>query len=315
MVRQIVPIMIDGKPIGEGVVLNRWLSNRFNANKNALIAVVGATGGGKTYSALSQLEKWYQFKFGEPFPHENICFSIEEAAKRIRNGNLRRGEILLIEEAGVLMNSLDFQNKISKFFGSVLQSFRSKNIGIIFTLPNISLLNKTARSLLHLTLQTQSINTKTKQVCLKPFYTQTNPLTGKDYRKYLLQKIGRHNAKVERIFLGLPSAEIIKIYEEKKEKFVNKVVDSLIDVSDTDKKEEVEELNPKLVKAIIEAREEGLNSNEIRQKFALDHKLLRKYLNYILIDLKPTIKQADKPLFLVETEKSRLLGISPSLST
>ena len=48
---------------------------------------------------------------------------------------LRKGELLIFEEAGANMGSLDFQNKVSKVFSYVLQSFRSLNIGILFNLP------------------------------------------------------------------------------------------------------------------------------------------------------------------------------------
>jgi len=132
------------------------------------------------------------------------------------------------EEAGVLINSLDFQNKISKFFGAVLQSFRSKNVGIMFNLPNISFLNKTARSLLHLVFETKGINRQKKEVVLKCFYWQTNALSGKTYSKYLRQRVDGRMIAVKRINIGMPSKDLIVPYEKRKDEFVNKTMDSLI---------------------------------------------------------------------------------------
>jgi hypothetical protein len=70
--RKVEKLTIDGKPIPEGLVLNKWFASRFNANKNVLACVVGGTGTSKSYSTIRIAELWYQFKFKKQFPDENI---------------------------------------------------------------------------------------------------------------------------------------------------------------------------------------------------------------------------------------------------
>jgi hypothetical protein len=188
----------------EGEVINHWLRSRFGGNKNALIAVVGSTGSGKSYVCMRMAELWYEDYFQKEFPSTHICFSIREAMLLIQSGKLTRGDLIIVEEAGVIMNSLDFQNKIVKFFGFVLQSFRSKNIGIIFNLPHIDMLTKTARLLMHGLFETAGIDTNAKLVKIKALYCQTNPRSSKQYHKYLKYKINGRYQKIKRISYALP---------------------------------------------------------------------------------------------------------------
>lgn len=271
-------IVIDGKEVEQGYVLNKWFASRFKRNKNVLGVYVGATGSGKTYSALGQMESYYKQVFNEPFPKENICFSLDACVKRLRHGNLKRGEFLVVEEAGVLMGSLDFQSKIAKFFGYILQSFRSKNIGIIFTLPDMSMLNKTARKLLHIIILTNGIDTSTNEVILKPFYVQPNAMSGKDYHKYLRQKINGRYVKIERVRIGLPSADLIKIYEEMKSKFVDKVEEDFIELAEPKQKETPESIENKLDIAIDNLIAQGLErQTDIARKLGVSRQAVAKY--------------------------------------
>jgi|GEM_PF-3626132 len=255
---------------------------------------------GKTYSNIRMCELWYKYKFDEPFPQENICFSVSEAVKRLRGG-LRKGEFIIVEEAGVLINSLDFQNKIAKFFTGVLQSFRSKNIGVVFNLPNISFLNKTARTLLHVVFQTQRIDPIRKEVVVKPFYWQTNSLSGKTYQKYLQQKINGHHLKIQRLNFGLPSSEILIPYEKRKDEFVNKTMDNLIElqvendvkIKDKNKPKEIQVAIKKIYDSGITKHEEiakvlGVHRVAVTKHLALmeengliSHNYLEKSNNFV----------------------------------
>ena len=108
----------------EGEIFNKWLNSRLIVNnKNVLGANLGATGSGKSYRDLRMAELWYQYHFKEQFPIENICFGVGSAMNLISKGKLRKGEILIFEEAGVNLGSLDFQQRISKMMNYVLQSF------------------------------------------------------------------------------------------------------------------------------------------------------------------------------------------------
>lgn len=259
--QRLQPVQINGQIIPEGYFLNTWFASRFNANKNVLLVVVGATGSGKSWSCLSIADSWYKYRFfNKEFPIENVSFSLVESAKRIKGSTLDKEEFIIIEEAGVIANALDFQNKIVKFFNFILQSARCKNTGFIFNLPSFSLLNKTARTLAHGVFET--IGIKGDKAILKPKGLQTNAITGKIYPKYLRQRINGKFIVAKKIKVGKPPERLIIPYEEKKQNFVEKQIDNLIEEAEPKKNEKKEFIHP-VWKEIKELYEEGKSQNEM----------------------------------------------------
>jgi len=132
-------LMTSSNLLKEGVFLNKWFDNRISSNKNVLLSITGSTGSGKTYSCLNAGESWYAYKFNEDFPIDNVCFGLSILVKRIndlhKSGKLRKGDLFILEEAGANFGNLDFQNKLSKMFNYILQSFRSMNLIVIMNLP------------------------------------------------------------------------------------------------------------------------------------------------------------------------------------
>jgi len=216
------PIFDDRNKIKEGDIVCKWFDNRLlKRNQNVLIVTTGGTGSGKSYCNLRIVELWYKKRWKRNYPIDNICFSISDVIKRLNSGKLRRGELLIFEEAGVNLGSLDFQNKVSKLFTYVLQSFRSMNIGILFNLPHIQMLNKTARMLVHAHFETAGIERGKKMIRIKPLFHQVNQYDGKIYRKYMKIRLEGRNTKVKKFWFGLPTKKLREAYEKQKHKFLS----------------------------------------------------------------------------------------------
>ena len=213
-------IKTSGK-IKEGEVFNKFLENRMiRHNQNVLTAITGPTGSGKSYQDLRRAELWYRNHFKKEFPPRNICFSIAEVMKIVTDPKLKKGEVIIFEEVGCNLGSLDFHNKVQKVFTYVLQSFRSMNIAIFFNLPYLTMLNKSARTLIHVHFQTVGIDRTSNVSKSKGFFRQVNQSSGKIYDKYM--RI-RHNGKkrvIKRFNYNLPSKWLSDIYEQKKLRFI-----------------------------------------------------------------------------------------------
>ena len=266
--------LIRPEKVEEGTIFNSWIYNRLiRNNKNVLTAITGPTGSGKSYQDLRRAELWYKYFFKEEFPAENICFSISEVMKRISSKKLRRGEILILEEAGANLGSLDFQSKVSKLFTYVLQSFRSLNIALFFNLPYLSMLNKQARLLIHVHFETCGIDNDKKLAKSKGFFRQVNQGTGKVYQKYLRAKIDKRLRVIKRFNYELPSKRLLKIYEAKKFKFVN---DLTLDFSEQLDKIEKDQMR-KMARPTLTDRQmqvynyllEGYNQTQIAKMLGL----------------------------------------------
>ena len=175
---------------------------------------------GKSYLDLRKAELQHRRRFNEEFPIKNCCFSVAELMERISSGELRTGEILIMEEAGVNIGSGDWQNKIVKMFNYVLQSFRSMNVGIFLNLPVLMMMSKQARQLTHMHMETMGIDFKKGLCKVKPLCHQLNQHTGKSYWKYMRVKKGESIVTVQRMAFGMASDKLVKEYEAKKGKFL-----------------------------------------------------------------------------------------------
>ena len=209
----------------EGTFLNKWFRSRaIKNNKNVIIAFTGSTGSGKTYCSLRAGEDWYKFQFNSLFPIENVCFSLGSLIKRIvelrDTKKLKKGTLLILEEAGANYGSLDFQNKVSKMFSYILQSFRSMNILLLMTVPVLTMINKQARQLIHASFITAGINYESKEGKIKPFFHQLDQRTGKPYWHYPKVVLNKRWVRLQRINFKIPSKELLIAYERKKESFV-----------------------------------------------------------------------------------------------
>jgi len=143
--------------------------------------------------------------------------------RRINSGNIKKGEILILEEAGFNAGSQDWQNRATKMFNYLLQTFRSMNVCLYMNLPVLSMLAKQARQLVHIHFETNGIDTEKCILNVKPLVHQLNQQSGKSYWKFLRVRYKGRVQKVQRMGFKLPSLELRNAYEAKKEKFLSEM--------------------------------------------------------------------------------------------
>jgi len=204
----------------EGEVFLQWANSRIKRNKNLLSIQTGPTGSGKSYCDLRKAELLHEHFFKEPFPIDNVCFSVGEIMRRVSSGTLRPGEVLIFEEAGANAGSADWQNKIVKMFNYLLQTFRSMNIILLMNLPVLSMLSKQGRQLCHCHHETIGIDKVEKKVNTKMLVHQLNQFSGKSYWKFIRVYYKGKYLPVKKMSWGLASPELLEKYEHKKQKFL-----------------------------------------------------------------------------------------------
>lgn len=227
--------MIRSEGLKEGDLLYKFHQARFNANRNVLGVILGPTGSGKSYTALRICEIEYERRFKKPFPPENITFSIGQTMKRIQaiKETGRKGEIIMPDDIGASgFGAMEFQSKSSRMFSYILQAFRSLNIGLLMTLPVLTMLNKTGRQLVHYQLITQGIDYANKSAKVKPLFHQLNQSSGKSYWKYPNYLVNNRVLTFKRLNYSMPSKELCEKYEEKKLNFLTKLTGDFVDELD-----------------------------------------------------------------------------------
>lgn len=227
----------------EGEIYYKWENSRIKNNKNVIAVTTGPTGSGKSMKDLRRAELSHRKRFNEEFPvDKNCCFSIAELVKRISSGELRKGEVLILEEAGFNAGSQDWQNKTTKIFNYLLQTFRSLNICLYMNLPVLSMLAKQARQLVHIHFETQGINFETETVKVKGLVHQLNQQSGKSYWKFLRIKHKGKVKSVQRMHFKIPSENIRAAYETKKSKFLADMTQEFSDELEAKERKKLEKL-------------------------------------------------------------------------
>jgi hypothetical protein len=264
----------------------KWLYSRLmRLNKNVLGAEVGATGSGKSYRDLRKVEVWYKNYLHRPFPVENICFGVGVAMKRLSSGELSRGDVLIFEEAGANLGALDFQNRVSKMFTYVLQSFRSMNIGIFFNLPYLSMLNKTARMLLHYSSESLGIDFEKRLNYCKFFFHQVNQRTGKIYPKYPRALFNGSVKTLKKFAYEMPSVELAEAYERIKKKYLSELTTEYFDDLQKLEATKIAKMERKnltdLQSQVYELYKRGNNQTQIGKILGISQQAVCKHFKFI----------------------------------
>jgi len=197
--------------MGKLIDINDTISRKFfelkrnrlmKKNQNWLGLVCGGTGTGKSFSSMVMAKLISPNKFSI----DNVVFSPLDFLKKIQNiKGLKKGDILVFDEAGVGMSSREWYSIQNKLLGSVLQTFRNLNIGVIFTTPSISFIDSNARKLFHNYFETIRIDFEKKLVFLKVYDIQHNSRYDKTYYKH--PRINVRNKIFEMPNLALPEID------------------------------------------------------------------------------------------------------------
>jgi hypothetical protein len=183
----------------------------FRENKNYLGVICGETGSGKSYCAM---------KIGEMvdpnFSIERVAFT-PEGFMKILNSRLKKGSVVVFDEAGVGMPAREWRSIANKALGYIFQTFRHLNLAVLFTTPSFDFVDIQARKLFHSYMQTIRIDYSNEIVVMKYMNLQLNPRYGKIYIKYprISGRFGK-TVTMNRIFIGKPSKDLCRRYELKK---------------------------------------------------------------------------------------------------
>lgn len=180
-------------------------------NRNLLIVICGETGSGKSYSALT-IAKLINPKFDVK---KHVVFNVEQFMKILNSGKLRKGYVIIWDEAGVGVPAKEWYTISNKAIGYVMQTFRHMNLCVIFTTPTFEYIDKTIRVLFHVLIETIRIDYENEVVKCKVKQNKYNPTFGKPYTQYYWV----NGAKQTVVNIRKPTKDLVNDYEEVKKEF------------------------------------------------------------------------------------------------
>jgi|SRR3990167_4393822 len=205
----------------------KWVAKRIDRNQNCIIVINGATGSGKTYSAISlayRLATLFKVNFEIK---NNLTFDFKSFIRMTRlEINRAKGTPFIFEEVGAIGGGAmgrQFMSMANKMFFSFMQTTRHKNQILIMTCPSFGDLDIGARSLSHIQITTSFIDYYKKLAFLKINKVNSDPITRQVYFTHLKFYENGIGFKVPFIALPHPKKEIVEEYEVIKKKFTDKL--------------------------------------------------------------------------------------------
>ncbi len=194
-------------------------------NKGFLVVFVGDLGSGKSYSALALAEM-----IDLEFDVSKVVYKPREFLHAL--DRCEKGEVIIWDEAGVGIPAREWQTIQNKIISYILQTFRYKNVGIIFTTPSMNLLDAHVRGLMHYVLQVWGHNENNQNVCslLKIVHDRIRGIV--DYEKFIFWDTNRGKEyDPNYIKIGKPSDDLAEEYErlayQRKEELRQEAIEQL----------------------------------------------------------------------------------------
>lgn len=192
--------------------------HRLDTNRNFLAIIAGDTGSGKSFSAL---------KIGElidkSFTIDNVAFTPSELIALIKS--VKPKSVIVMDEAGVSYGARDFMRRENKALGGLFQMFRFKLIALIWTLPDVAMLDVNARRLMHTYIETLGVDYRRNLSEVKWFSVKIDRWTG-DVKHIYPRIATKHGYSVVKVVrFPKPSDALINAYEKKKQKAFDNVIE------------------------------------------------------------------------------------------
>ena len=207
-------------------ILIQYIKDRVeNKNKNFVMLFVGATGSGKSYSALrlaEMLDSTFDINRVN-FKAKDFMNTINSLVERSEQGEEIKGKVIMWDEFGVEHNAREFMTISNRVINYFFQTSRHLNLIVIMTVPLLSFIDSSTRKLSHGVAEMQGINSRDKTATVKVKMLQTNVMTGKEYPKYMRYKKNGKSLVSKKLKFHLPSKELCEAYEKKKKEFTTQL--------------------------------------------------------------------------------------------
>ena len=205
-------------------------------NQNWLCLIVGGTGSGKSWSALSLADHISANGFD---CKKHLAFRPKDIIKLINSGTLKAGDIILADELGVSMSSRDWYAVQNKFLNYLFQTFREMNIGLIATVPAIKFIDSNMRVLFHNRMETVKIHRKSNLAELKVYNLEYSNFMDKLLTiTPVFEDSYGNKVSMPRIYIPQARQELIDDYEKMSKQYKKEVrqeVEKQLDQNDSTK--------------------------------------------------------------------------------
>jgi len=193
-------------------------------NQHFMGAIVGREGTGKSYSAL-RIASGVDPEFGA----DDVFFKPERLLEAFESDEYGRGNMIVLDEAGVGLGNRSWYEKEQVLLNQTLQTVRDDNMGVIFTLPRLEELDSQTIGRLHAFIEMLDVYPdKGWSVAKWKNISMTRDGQGKTYKKYPRMRVNGVKKRITRFGLKPPGEELVEAYEERKATFKEELYEEAI---------------------------------------------------------------------------------------
>lgn len=211
-----LPFEPPGESRKYAIWLRPWVRKRISRNQDLLCLVVGPRGSGKSYSALELAQS-----FDRTFTVDRVFFSVADFVDLLVNGNLQRGQAVILDDAGLFMNSRTWRDIGNQLMSIVSQSFRYRGLLTFITVPQADFIDRQSRNMANLLMEATK-----EQGIFKVKVPEQNPFKPGEY-VFKYPRVGILNQARRTVYqplktirFDLPPADLTDAYENKRQTFV-----------------------------------------------------------------------------------------------
>lgn len=192
-----------------------WLRKKIrhrllHKNLNWLAIWVGPPGSGKSWSALRMAEL-----LDDEFTIERVGFDVNAILERVWEWDLPRGSVVMLDEAGLAIDSRKWFEYANQALAYMVESFRFLGLAFLVTVPDPSFIDRVPRSLFNMSFDCIEVNHSEETVKVRPYRHQVNPRLQRVYHKGPKIKIpGKGWAKIRTMKFGRPWRTLTDAYEK-----------------------------------------------------------------------------------------------------
>lgn len=217
---------------------------------NAIVAIVGEQGSGKSSLALRMAEILREWGFD--FDVSRVYFDPQEF---VQNAGEPR-TVNILEEAGVTLYARNFMSEINKVLSYISQTIRFKNSVTIMTMPHFKLVDKNQRMLVTHVWRTEAIFTPDGVIRVASAYRPETNYIGDQVRISPLRVKNKGSwYTVRRVQWGMPDKQLWEEYLKLKEEVWNEWMEKWSSGKKRRKKTTEEQPQPRIKERLREILE------------------------------------------------------------
>jgi energy-coupling factor transporter ATP-binding protein EcfA2 len=201
--------------------LIRHLKKRmFEQKMSNFIIIIGKKGSGKSYLSL----RLGELLEGKSFGLHHVCFSLQQMFDLLDKGEVKPGDVVMLEEVGVAANSRDAMSRTNKHLSFAAQAIRPARITVIANTISWGLIDSQVKNLADYRIEVVGHDIQTSLTEFK--FMKVNPRqdNAEPYKEHLIFNDERGRpVKFVSWSLKKPTAELADAYDVKRGEYLRQI--------------------------------------------------------------------------------------------